>query len=52
MDEKINPCDDFFEFSCGNFLKTQHIQDDQNRISEFSKLRDTASISISGRSFI
>ena len=48
MDETVDPCEDFFEFSCGNFLKTQRIQDDQNRISEFSILRDTASFSIAG----
>jgi predicted metalloendopeptidase len=48
MDETVDPCENFFEFTCGNFLKTQRIQDDQNRISEFSILRDTASFSIAG----
>lgn len=46
IDESVDPCENFFQFSCGNFLKTQRIQDDQTKISEFSMLRDTASYSI------
>ena len=48
IDESVDPCENFFEFSCGNFVKNQRIQDDQTKISEFSKLRDTATYSIAG----
>lgn len=48
IDESVDPCENFFEFSCGNFVKNQRIQDDQTKISEFSILRDTATYSIAG----
>ena len=33
MDVRINPCDDFYEFSCGNFIKEATIPDDKGRVS-------------------
>lgn len=41
MNENINPCDDFYHFACGNFLKQTQIPDDKVYLSQFSIVSDT-----------
>ncbi|XP_061704428.1 neprilysin-2 isoform X3 [Cydia pomonella] len=40
MDEKVDPCDDFYQFSCGSFLKTTRIPDDKTSVNTFSIITD------------
>uniref|UniRef100_A0A1Y1LZC8 Peptidase M13 N-terminal domain-containing protein n=1 Tax=Photinus pyralis TaxID=7054 RepID=A0A1Y1LZC8_PHOPY len=37
MDPSVDPCDDFHEFVCGNYLKTTNIPDDQHSIGTMNK---------------
>lgn len=40
MDQAADPCEDFYQFTCGAFLKTKRIKDEESKINEFSLLRD------------
>lgn len=39
MDEKANPCDDFYQFACGNYASRVKLPEDEAWIDSFVEVR-------------
>ena len=48
MDPDIDPCEDFFEYSCGSWNRLNDIPDDRSFYNTFAKLRDIILVQLKG----
>ena len=50
MNPTVDPCDNFFEYACGNWNKKNVIPEDKSSYNTFEKLHDELQITLKGRS--
>ena len=48
IDTEIDPCDNFFEFACGGWLKRTVIPEDRSSYSSFTVLREEVQVVLKG----
>jgi len=48
MNISVDPCENFFEFSCGGFIEKTRLSQDQSGISTFHTLAKNVAYSVSG----
>ena len=44
IDLNADPCEDFYQFSCGNYMKEAIIPEDKKKLTSFSPLEDISTL--------
>jgi predicted metalloendopeptidase len=49
MDKSVNPCDDFYQYSCGKWLTTHSIPETESSFSRFGEIRDNVKLELKSK---
>lgn len=49
LDENVDPCNDFYHFACGEWMKTHSIPDDKSSVSLYQEAGDTVNLQLKGK---
>ena len=48
IDPEVDPCDNFYEFACGGWIKGTVLPEDKSSLSAFSTLEDDVEVILKG----
>lgn len=49
IDGSVDPCENFFDYACGNWIKKHPIPEDRSSIDTFGVLRDEVEVILKGK---
>ena len=49
MDDTVDPCENFYQYACGSWMRKNVIPDDKTGYSTFTQLNDEVELKVKGK---